>query len=209
MIIRMMKDFYRYLDLIRFRNKYRKLNKNNFTTANNKFSINKVKVGKNSYGNLNIKEFGLPEEKLLIGSYCSIANDVTFLLSGEHTYKRVSTYPFKTMLLNKEQECICKGEIIIEDDVWIGYGSTILSGITIGQGAIIGAGTVVAKNVPAYAIYVNGQIIKYRFNEDIIKKLKTIDFSKLDLEKVSKNTQTLYDEVTEENVDQILKYLNN
>lgn len=209
MIIRIIKDFYHYLDLIRFRNKYRKINNNNFTTANNKFSINKVIVGKNSYGNLNIKEFGLPEEKLTIGAYCSIANDVTFLLSGEHTYKRVSTYPFKTMLLNKGQECICKGEIIVEDDVWIGYGSTILSGVTIGQGAIIGAGTVVAKDVPAYAIYVNGKIIKYRFNENLIKKLKTIDFSKLDLEKVTEYTQSLYAEVTEENVDKIINYLNN
>ena len=62
-------------------------------------------------------------------------------------------------------EAFGKGDIIVEDDVWIGYGAVIMSGVTIKQGAVIAAGSVVVKDVPAYSI-VGGapaKIIKYRF----------------------------------------------
>lgn len=45
-----------------------------------------------------------------------------------------------------------KGPVIIEDDVWIGRGATILSGVRIGKGAVIAAGAVVNKDVPAYSV---------------------------------------------------------
>ena len=207
MIITIMKDFYHYLKLIRFKNKYTKLNKNNFTTASNIFSVNKVSVGKNSYGAIKVKEFGKQEEQLVIGAYCSIANEVTFLLSGEHGYNRISTYPFKTKILNQSEECICKGKIVVEDDVWIGYGATILSGVTIGQGAIIGAGTIVAKDVPPYAIYANGRIIKYRFEKEVIDKLLKADLTKLTTEKILNNIDILYSNINEQNVDEIIQKL--
>ena len=74
-----------------------------------------------------------------------------------------------------------KGDIIVGDDIWIGYGAVILSGITIGQGAIIGAGAIVTKNVPPYAVVGENpaKIIKYRFEENIIKELLRIDFNKI------------------------------
>lgn len=194
-----------YINIYKFRKKYRKINVENYTIPNNIFNLNKVKIGKYTYGPINVVEFGLVNEELIIGSYCSIADNVTFLLSGEHSYKRISTYPFKTKILGEEEECICKGKIIIEDDVWIGYGATILSGVKIGQGAIIGAGTVVAKDVPPYAIYVNGKIIKYRFSDEIIEKLKQIDYSKLNKDKIVNELSLLYKDITEENIDELIK----
>lgn len=186
---------------------WRMKNKHNLTTMGNNFSTSKVKVGNGTYGNINVMAFNVKNEFLEIGSYCSIADNVMFILAGEHNYKLISTYPFKTKVLGEENECIVKGKVTIKDDVWIGYGATILSGVTIGQGAIIGAGSVVSKDVPPYAIYANGRIIKYRFDEEIIKKLKTIDYSKLDTQKIKDNLDFLYKNVTIDNIDTIMKKL--
>jgi len=99
------------------------------------------------------------------------------------------------MLLGEEKEAWSKGLIIVEDDVWIGTRVIILSGIRIGQGAIIGAGSVVTKDVPPYAI-VGGdpaRVIKYRFDEETVKQLIKIDFSRISKEFVLNNIDLLYD----------------
>lgn len=180
-------------------------NKTNYTTMGNNFSTSKVKVGCGTYGTLNIYSFNNKKEFLEIGRYCSIAPNVVFLLGGEHNYKYVSTYPFKHFI-NNIQEAETKGKINISDDVWIGFGATILSGVSIGQGAIIGAGTIVAENVPEYAIYAGGKIIKYRFSSDIIKKIRKIDYGNLEHKTdIRKNISLLYEEIDENNIDYILK----
>ena len=130
-----------------------------------------------------------------------------FFLGGEHRYRYISTYPFKKRFLDIP-ESDTKGDIIIKDDVWIGYGCTILSGVTIGQGAIIGAKSVVARDIPPYAIYVGNKVIKYRFSEEVIKKLLEIDFSKIDEDCIKKNIDELYTEVNEKNIDVLLKKIN-
>ena len=114
----------------------------------------------------------------------------------------VSTYPFKKLMLHGEQEAISKGDIIIEDDVWIGYGAIILSGVHIGQGAAIAAGAVVSKDVPAYAIVggVPAKIIKYRFSESVRRQLEKIDFSKIENKFVEEHISQLYEEI-DENTD--------
>lgn len=72
-----------------------------------------------------------------------------------------------------KHEATSKGDIVVKDDVWIGYGSIILSGVHIGQGAVIAAGSVVSHDVPPYAIVggVPARLIKYRFSEEMTKKL--------------------------------------
>lgn len=179
---------------------WRKKNKHNLTKMKRNFPTSKVKVGLGSYGYIDAITFDNPDEFVEIGAYCSIAENVTFLMSGQHNYKTLSTYPFK-------YQCICKGKIILEDDVWIGYGATICSGVHIGRGAIIGAGTVVAKDVPPYAIFANGKIIKYRFEDEIIEKLKKVDYTKLSKEKIQEKMDILYQDIDVTNVDDIIKKL--
>jgi len=205
----MLNNFKYKISLLLFRKKYLKKNLNNYTKAGNIFDLNKVNIGNYTYGTMNIYSYGVPSENLMIGSFCSIADNVKFLLAGEHNYQNISTYPFKTKILKEcKEECLCKGPITIGDDVWIGYGATILSGVTIGQGAIIGAGSIVAKDIPPYAIYANGKIIKYRFSENIIKKLLKINYSKFDEKFINNNLKLLYENINEKNIDKIMQKFN-
>lgn len=187
--------------------KFKKINSHNQTWMKNIFDINKVIVGKGTYGPLEVRCYGNDKEKLIIGNYCSIAHGTKFILGGEHNYKVFSTYPFKKKFNISGNESITKGEIILEDDVWIGENSLILSGVKIGQGAVIGAGSIVSKNIPPYAIYAGNKVIKYRFSDEIINKLLQIDFDKLDENKIRDNIDLLYTEINEKNVDQIIKLL--
>jgi acetyltransferase-like isoleucine patch superfamily enzyme len=161
--------------------KWRTMNSHNETSPGCIFRLEKVAVGKKTYGALNVTDFSPLDTKLRIGSYCSISSGVQFLLGGEHQVNSISTFPFKVKRFGYDREAGSKGDIIVGDDVWIGTNAIICSGVTIGQGAIVAAGAVVTKNVPPYAV-VGGnpaKVIKYRFSEDIINKLLSIDLVKL------------------------------
>ena len=135
----LMNIVYKYR-MVRFKHYWKKRNTNNKTTVNCIFSPEIVTVGNNTYGELNIVSFR-NITRLFIGNFCSIGQNVNFILDAGHTLNNISTYPFKTALLNyKNEEAISKGNIIIDDDVWIGFGATIMSGVHIGQGAVIAAG---------------------------------------------------------------------
>lgn len=116
------------------------------------------------------------------------------MLDGEHRYDTVSTYPFKARLLNESGDTLSKGSITIEDDVWIGYRVTILSGVHVGQGAVIAAGAVVTTNIPPYAIVggVPAKVIKYRFDDNSISQFVNIDYSKLDENSAIEHVEELY-----------------
>ena len=82
-----------------------------------------------------------------------------------------------------------KGDITVENDVWIGHGSKILSGVSIGDGAIIGANSLVTRDIPPYAIAAGSpaRVIKYRFDEQTIEKLLEIrwwDFKEEEIIKI-------------------------
>ena len=183
--------------LHRFQIKWKKKNKDNYTVPQNIFEAELVEVGKASYGDLNIISFA-NNAKLIIGTFVSIAQEVSFILDAEHYTNHLSTYPFKVKYLGIEkQEAFSKGNIVVEDDVWIGYRSTIMSGVHIGKGAIIAAGSLVTKDVPAYAIVggVPAKVIKYRFDNSICNILKKIDLSKLNKVFVEQNLEVLYKQI--------------
>lgn len=169
-----------------------------------------ISIGKRSYGSIKVSAFGNPDEFLKIGNYVSIAPGVHFLLGGEHVYSGFSTFPSKVKLRGDEWEAPTKGPIVVEDDVWIGSESLILSGVTIGQGAVVAAKSLVVKDIPPYAI-VGGnpaKIIKYRFSPDLIDKLLCVDFSSISDENLLRNIELLYTEITEDNVDSIIGCIN-
>lgn len=169
------------LKLKMFKIKWRKRNKQNETTAVNIFPMEKVTVGKYTYGNIRFLSWDSLNEGLTVGSFVSIARDVVFLGGGNHKLSAFTTYPFEVKFQNKISEATSKGPIIIGDDVWIGQEAFILSGVKMGQGSVVAARSVVTKDIPPYAI-VGGnpaKIIRYRFTENQIKKLIELDYSKI------------------------------
>lgn len=187
----------RQIQFNKFRRDWRKQNNNNFTVPNNIFPPNCVKVGSYTYGDLNVITFS-DKSCLSIGNFVSIAGNVFFLLDTEHYLEHISTYPFAVKIAHScDSESLSKGNIIIDDDVWIGYGATIMSGVHIGQGAVIAASAVVTKDVPPYAIVggVPAKVIRYRFTTEKIVALLNVDYEKLTMKMIELHIDDLYTEL--------------
>ena len=109
------------------------------------------------------------------------------------------------MICNGGNESICRGSIIIDDDVWIGYRSTILSGVHVSKGAVIAAGAVVTHDVPPYAIVagVPARVIGYRFSEEMIAKLLELKWWDWPEEKILECWPLLSQDLTEDILDQL------
>ncbi|GAA0736752.1 CatB-related O-acetyltransferase [Clostridium oceanicum] len=143
-------------------------------------------------------QYPINNDKLIIGKFCSIACKAKFLMnSSNHTLKSLSTYTFPIFgdewdkTLNPKDAWDNKGNIVIGNDVWIGYDAVILSGVKIGDGAIVGARAVVTKDVPPYAI-VGGtpaKVIRKRFNDSVIDRLMKIKWWNWPDKKIQENIQ--------------------
>lgn len=169
----------------------------NHLIPNRLFNPDIVKAGNYSYGDLNIITSG-DDYKLCIGNYVSIAPEVVFILQAEHYTDHISTYTYKVNVIKTQKcEAFAKGNIVIEDDVWIGYGATIMSGVTVGQGAVIAAGAVVTKDVEPYSIVggVPAKLLHYRFEKDITGQLEHIDYGRLEVQDIIKYQDALYQEI--------------
>ena len=134
-----------------------------------------------------------------IGSFCSIARNVT-IQEYDHNPKLCATYPITGHLFGKKEEhgLTSKGSVIIGNDVWIGTKSTVLSGVIIGDGAIVAANSVVTKEVPQYAVVAGNpaKVVKFRFDEMIIDKLKEIQWWDWSVEKLKRNEELFKSELT-------------
>lgn len=139
-----------------------------------------MEVGKYTYGHdsINVMSWG-SDSKLIIGAFCSIGDKVKVFLGGNHRTDWITTYPFTHLYQDvfksekKTNHPISNGDVVIGNDVWVGYESTIMSGIKIGDGAVIAANAVVTKDVDPYTI-VGGnpaKIIRKRFDDNVIEDL--------------------------------------
>ena len=151
-----------------------------------------------------------------IGHYCSIANNVRIGM-GQHKINSISTSPIfyaKNNALGisftSKNDFNEFQKVNIGCDVWIGAGAMIMSGVNVGHGAVIGAGAIVTKDIPNYAIVVGvpARIIKYRFNEKVVKHLidsewwnwpKEIIKDKIHLFEDDKFTDEMLDSFTKKN----------
>lgn len=140
-------------------------------------------------------------DKLKIGKFCSIACGAKFLFtSANHTMRSLSTYPFPIFFEEWELDAknICeawdnKGDIVIGNDVWIGFEAVILSGVTIGDGAIIGTRAVVTKDVPPYTIVggIPAKPIRKRFDDETIAQLEALNWWDWDEETIRNNISAI------------------
>ena len=146
-------------------------------TIYNDFVANPVLFEKNNV----LYHYPILREKLIIGKFCSIACGTKFLFNcANHSLKSLSTYTFPLFYEEWELEKSNittawdnKGDIVIGNDVWIGYEAVIMAGVHIGDGAIIAARAVVTKDVPPYTI-VGGtpaKEIRKRFDAEVIQQL--------------------------------------
>ena len=146
-------------------------------TIYNDFVANPLLFEKNNV----LYHYPIHREKLIIGKFCSIACGTKFLFNcANHTLKSLSTYTFPLFYEEWELEKSNittawdnKGDIVIGNDVWIGYEAVIMAGVHIGDGAIIAARAVVTKDVPPYTI-VGGtpaKEIRKRFDAEDIQQL--------------------------------------
>ncbi|QBQ07249.1 virginiamycin A acetyltransferase [Spiroplasma gladiatoris] len=144
----------------------------------------------------------ITKTKLIIGKFCAIAEDVKFIMSGaEHRINSYSTYPFEMFLEFSNKSKInlkknYKSNTIVENDVWIGYGATILPGVKIGNGAIIGAKSVVTKNVEPYTVVAGNpaKVIRKRFDNKKIFYLLDLKWWDKPIDKIIKLLETLTNE---------------
>lgn len=166
-------------------------------TMYNDFVNNPTDFEKNNV----LYHYPINHDKLIIGKFCSIACGAKFLFnSANHTMASLSSYPFPLFFdewelekKNVTEAWDNKRDIIVGNDVWIGYEAVILAGVTISDGAIIGTRAVVTKDVPPYTIVggVPAKPIRKRFDDETIAelfKLKWWDWSE---EKIAQNIQSI------------------
>ncbi|MCD8139233.1 MAG: Vat family streptogramin A O-acetyltransferase [Planctomycetaceae bacterium] len=135
-------------------------------------------------------------DRLIIGKFCALAKGVRFIMNGaNHKLAAISTFPFQIFgngwekVMPGKGDLPYKGDTVIGNDVWLGYESLIMPGVTIGNGAIIAAQSVVTSDVPPYTIMGGNPArpIKTRFNAATIEKLEALAWWDWPVDKISRN----------------------
>ena len=166
----------------------------------------RVVRGRGTYGVPVVWTFAYEDQtKLIIGNYSAVGG--THLLGGQHAVKHVASYPFRINYglpgAGQDGSPAVRGDIVIGADVWVAFGTYVLSGVNIGHGAVVATGGVVSKDVPPYAI-VGGnpaKIIKYRFSPEQIEALLEIEWWEWPHEEVMEAVPYLASEDIDEFID--------
>lgn len=146
-------------------------------------------------------QYPIHNDRLIIGKFCSIACGAKFIFNcANHTLQSLSTYTFPLFFeewglpaTDMASAWDNKGDIIIGNDVWIGYDAAIMAGVTIGDGAIIGARALVTKDVAPYTIVggVPAKEIRKRFTDDIIARLQKLRWWDWPVDKIRRNISAI------------------
>ena len=141
--------------------------------------------------------YPINRDRLVIGKFCSIASGVRFLFnSANHALGSLSTYPFPLFFeewgLDPGDVADAwdnRGDIVVGNDVWIGYEAVLLAGVTIGDGAIIGTRALVTRDVPPYTIVggVPARPIRPRFSQETVSALWRLKWWDWPRERIRRN----------------------
>ena len=146
-----------------------------------------------------------------VGKFCSIAGEVKVGLAT-HTLNKLSTSPIFTESNNGTRHSWVSTSLVnpfkrvnMGNDVWIGERVMIMGGCTIGNGAVVAAGAIVTKDVPSYAVVagVPAKVIRYRFPQEIIDRLETLQWWNLPDEVLKKNLSLFQGEDNQLNLDMV------
>jgi acetyltransferase-like isoleucine patch superfamily enzyme len=160
------------------------------TRAPSRHADNRIVMGRYSYGTPLVRVYEGDAAVVHVGDFVSIADDVVFLVGGNHHVDWVSTFPLRAVLglpgAFEDGHPATKGDIMVGSDVWIGRGATILSGVTIGDGAVVAAEAVVARDVRPYAIVVGNPAreVRRRFDDGTIEELLRIAWWRWPIERI-------------------------
>lgn len=152
-----------------------------------------------------------------VGKFCSIGRNCEIGMP-DHNLNYISSSPIFTSERNAtghswtEKNCFEEyHDVYLGNDVWIGQGVLVKGGVRIGNGAVVGAGAVVTKDVPPYAIVggIPARIIRYRFPEDMIKKLESIEWWKLDDNILKENIHLFQNIINETDIDKLSELVQN
>lgn len=174
-------------------------------------NIHLLHAGRGTYFDRNINIITWSEEyHIHVGKYTSIGRDCNFFLHANHRVDWITTSsqlwgpvtPETAQMHMEMGHPTCKGDIIVENDVWIGAKSTIMSGVKISNGAVVGAGSTVTKDVPPYAIVAGNpaKIVKFRFSEKQIESLLKIEWWNWTEDRIKTEAMTLWSD----NIDEFI-----
>ena len=171
-----------------------------------------LEIGAFSYGlEFYVHWHGEPA-RVVIGKYCSIAEGARFFAGAEHRTEWATTYPFSHIpddwaeLRTIGGHPATRGDVVIGNDVWLGFGCAIRSGVHVGDGAVIGMGAIVTRDVPAYAVVTGNPatVMRYRFPEDVVARLKALAWWNLPDEVVRRLAPRLCQPLTADMMDEII-----
>lgn len=172
----------------------------------------RVRIGRFTYGKdrLIVKQWNEGAD-LTIGSFCSIAKDVTIILGGNHRTDWVTTFPFGHIYqdtlgdFRPDGHPATRGDVTIGHDVWLGYHATILSGVTIGSGAVVAANATVTKNIGPFEVWGGNPArrIGTRFDPEIVDRLLALKWWDLPEPVIRKVAPDLSQAPTAETLDRI------
>jgi virginiamycin A acetyltransferase len=139
-------------------------------------------------------QYPINNDRLIIGKFCSIACGATFILNGaNHSLKSLTNYPFP--IFGEEwgagqkvtDAWDNKGDIVIGNDVWLGYQALIMPGVHIGDGSVVGSRTIVTRDVPPYTIVAGapGRVLRKRYDEATIELLLESKWWDLPVEQIA------------------------
>ena len=164
-------------------------------------------IGDFTYGKPDVIQCG-EGARLHIGKFCSIADGVTVMLGGNHRTDWITTYPFNALLPgeygNIKGHPATKGDVVIGNDVWIGRGALILSGVHIGDGAVIAAASVVTHHVNPYSVVAGNPAVekKKRFDGYHVHRLLEMQWWDWDVDRIAEAVPMLQNE----NVDGLYEW---
>jgi len=139
-------------------------------------------------------------ERLIIGRFCAIASGVRFVMPGaNHADRGPSTFPFGVFgppwdaTMDIVMSAPSRGDTVVGHDVWLGYSALVLPGVTIGHGAVVAAASVVARDVPPYAVVVGNpsRVVRSRFSADDVERMLRAAWWDWPVELVTEHARTI------------------